>query len=194
MCIRDSFEASSLITRMTTDVTVLQNAINGGLRPLARAPIMLILGVGFSLAMNPRLALVFFVCAPVLGVALALILHKIAPMYGVLQRAVDALNNVVQEGLTAIRAVKAFVRGEYEEEKFEKANSALMQTSQKTFHYATLNLPAFQLCMYTSVSYTHLDVYKRQAVPQPTPVTTPFSLTVTMDSSSLSQVKSSGFL
>ena len=136
---------------MTTDVTVLQNAINGGLRPLARAPIMLILGVGFSLAMNPRLALVFFVCAPVLGVALALILHKIAPMYGVLQRAVDALNNVVQEGLTAIRAVKAFVRGEYEEEKFEKANSALMQTSQKTFHYATLNLPAFQLCMYTCV-------------------------------------------
>ena len=147
----DHFEASSLITRMTTDVTVLQNAINGGLRPLARAPIMLILGVGFSLAMNPRLALVFFVCAPVLGVALALILHKIAPMYGVLQRAVDALNNVVQEGLTAIRAVKAFVRGEYEEEKFEKANSALMQTSQKTFHYATLNLPAFQLCMYTCV-------------------------------------------
>lgn len=147
----DHFEASSLITRMTTDVTVLQNAINGGLRPLARAPIMLILGVGFSFAMNPRLALVFFVCAPVLGVALALILHKIAPMYGVLQRAVDALNNVVQEGLTAIRAVKAFVRGEYEEEKFEKANSALMQTSQKTFHYATLNLPVFQLCMYTCV-------------------------------------------
>ena len=147
----DHFEASSLITRMTTDVTVLQNAINGGLRPLARAPIMLILGVGFSFAMNPRLALVFFVCAPVLGVALALILRKIAPMYGVLQRAVDALNNVVQEGLTAIRAVKAFVRGEYEEEKFEKANSALMQTSQKTFHYATLNLPVFQLCMYTCV-------------------------------------------
>ena len=147
----DHFEASSLITRMTTDVTVLQNAINGGLRPLARAPIMLILGVGFSFAMNPRLALVFFVCAPVLGVALALILRKIAPMYGVLQRAVDALNNVVQEGLTAIRAVKAFVRGEYEEEKFEKANSALMQASQKTFHYATLNLPVFQLCMYTCV-------------------------------------------
>ena len=57
----------------------------------------------------------------------------------------------MQEGLTAIRAVKAFVRGEYEEEKFETANSALMQTSQKTFRYATLNLPAFQTCMYTCV-------------------------------------------
>ena len=147
----DHFAASSLITRMTTDVTVLQNAINGGLRPLSRAPIMLLLGVGFSFSMNPRLAVVFFVCAPVLAVALALILRKIAPMYGVLQRAVDALNNVVQEGLTAIRAVKAFVRGEYEEEKFETANSALMQTSQKTFRYATLNLPAFQTCMYTCV-------------------------------------------
>ena len=147
----DHFAASSLITRMTTDVTVLQNAINGGFRPLARAPMMLILGLGFSFAMNPRLAVVFFVCAPVLAVALALILRKIAPMYSVLQRAVDALNNVVQEGLTAIRAVKAFVRGEYVEEKFATANAALMQTSQKTFHYATLNLPAFQICMYTCV-------------------------------------------
>ena len=139
----DHFAASSLITRMTTDVTVLQNAINGGFRPLARAPMMLILGLGFSFAMNPRLAVVFLVCA--------LILRKIAPMYSVLQRAVDALNNVVQEGLTAIRAVKAFVRGEYVEEKFATANAALMQTSQKTFHYATLNLPAFQICMYTCV-------------------------------------------
>ena len=72
-------------------------------------------------------------------------------MYGILQRAVDALNNVVQEGLTAIRAVKAFVRGEYEEEKFEMVNARLMQTTQKTFHYATFNLPAFQVCMYACV-------------------------------------------
>ena len=72
-------------------------------------------------------------------------------MYGVLQKAVDRLNNVVQEGMTAIRAVKAFVRGEYEEERFQKVNTLLMDTSQKTFHYAVLNLPAFQLTMYTAV-------------------------------------------
>ena len=147
----DHFATSSLITRMTTDVTVLQNAINGGLRPLVRSPVMLLMGVGLSFSMNPRLSIVFFVCAPILALALILILRKVAPMYAVLQRAVDALNNVVQEGLTAIRAVKAFVRGEYEEEKFERVNAKLMQTSQRTFHFATFNLPAFQTCMYACV-------------------------------------------
>ena len=147
----DRFETSSLITRMTTDVTVLQNAINGGFRPLVRGPIMLIMGVALSFWMNPRLALVFVVCAPILGLILFCILRKVGPMYGVLQKAVDRLNNVVQEGMTAIRAVKAFVRGEYEEERFQKVNTLLMDTSQKTFHYAVLNLPAFQLTMYTAV-------------------------------------------
>ena len=108
----DRFETSSLVTRMTTDVTVLQNAINGGFRPLVRSPILLLLGIGLSFWMNPLLALIFVVCAPILGVMLLYIVHKIAPMYRWLQRAVDKLNNVVQEGLTGIRAVKAFVRGE----------------------------------------------------------------------------------
>ena len=147
----DHFETSSLVTRMTTDVTVLQNAINGGFRPLVRGPVMLIMGVALSFWMNPRLALVFLVGAPVLGVILFFILRKIAPMYGIMQKAVDRLNNVVQEALTAIRAVKAFVRGEYEEKKFDEVNTKLMDTTQKTFRYAVLNLPAFQLVMYTSV-------------------------------------------
>ena len=101
----DRFETSSLVTRMTTDVTVLQNAINGGFRPLVRSPILLLLGIGLSFWMNPLLALIFVVCAPILGVMLLYIVHKIAPMYRWLQRAVDKLNNVVQEGLTGIRAV-----------------------------------------------------------------------------------------
>lgn len=144
----DRFETSSLVTRMTTDVTVLQNAMNGGFRPLVRSPILLLLGIGLSFWMNPLLALVFVVCAPILGVILLYIVRKIAPMYRWLQRAVDKLNNVVQEGLTAIRAVKAFVRGEYEEEKFQEVNQTLTEQSRKTFHYAVLNLPAFQLIMY----------------------------------------------
>ena len=147
----DRFETSSLVTRMTTDVTVLQNAINGGLRPLMRAPIMLIMGLGLSFWMNARLALVFVVCTPVLGIILFFVVRKVAPMYSRLQKAMDGLNNVVQEGLTAIRAVKAFVRGEYEEEKFQAVNQELMSTSQRTFHFAVLNLPAFQLVMYTSI-------------------------------------------
>ena len=146
----DRFETSSLVTRMTTDVTVLQNAVNGGLRPMARAPVMLVLGVGLSFWMNAELALVFLVVTPVLGVILFCVVRKVSPLYAPLQRAVDRLNNVVQEGLTAIRAVKAFVRGAYEEEKFAAVNDELTATSQRTFHYAVLNLPAFQLTMYTA--------------------------------------------
>ncbi|WP_297195960.1 ABC transporter ATP-binding protein [uncultured Flavonifractor sp.] len=147
----DKFESSSLVTRMTTDVTVLQNAINGGLRPLVRSPVMLVMGLGLSFWMNARLALIFVVCAPILGLILFFVVRKVAPMYGRLQKAMDQLNNVVQEGLTAIRAVKAFVRGEYEEEKFRSVNEELMETSQRTFHFAVLNLPAFQFTMYTAI-------------------------------------------
>ncbi len=147
----DHFETSSLVTRMTTDVTVLQNAVNGGFRPLVRGPVMLVMGVALSFWMNPALALVFLVCAPLLGVVLFFIVRKIAPMYGPLQKAVDRLNSVVQEGLAAIRAVKAFVRDEYEEEKFRQVNESLMKTSQNTFRFAVLNLPAFQVVMYTAV-------------------------------------------
>ena len=108
----DHFEISSLITRMTTDVTVLQNAVIGGFRPMVRGPVMLVMGVALSFWMNPSLAVVFILCAPVLGVILFYIVHKIAPRYTLLQKAVDRLNGTVQEGLTAIRAVKAFVRRE----------------------------------------------------------------------------------
>ncbi len=147
----DHFETSSLITRMTTDVTVLQNAVNGGFRPLVRGPVMLIMGVALSFWMNARLALIFVVCAPVLGIILFFIVRKVAPMYGRLQRVVDRLNNTVQEGLTAIRAVKAFVRGSYEEEKFQCVNQELTDTSRRTFHFAVMNLPAFQLIMYVAI-------------------------------------------
>ena len=146
----DHFETSSLITRMTTDVTVLQNATNGGFRPLVRGPSMLVLGIALAFFMSPELSVVFFICTPVLGAVLFLVVRHIAPMYIRLQQAMDHLNNVVQECLTAIRAVKAFVRGEYEEEKFEAVNTELMQVSRSTFRTAVLNLPAFQLTMYAA--------------------------------------------
>ena len=147
----DHFDASSLVTRMTTDVTVLQNAINGGFRPLVRSPIMLVMGVGLSFCMNAELAVVFLVCAPILGVILFCIVRKVAPMYGLLQKAVDRLNNVVQENLTAIRAVKAFVREEAEEKRFQEVNTRLSDTSKETFRWAVLNLPSLQLTMYAAV-------------------------------------------
>lgn len=147
----DHFETASIITRLTTDVTVLQNAINGGFRPLIRGPVMLILGVALSFWMNPRLSLVFLVLSPVLSGLLFLIVRKIAPLYTRLQQAMDRLNNTVQETVTAIRAVKAFVREENRAEVFDEVNQNLTETSKKTFRTATLNMPAFQLVMYTAV-------------------------------------------
>ncbi len=147
----DHFETSSLMTRMTTDITVMQNAIINGLRPMTRGPVMLVLGLVLAVYMNAKLALVFLVCTPILGLILGFIVHKIAPMYGKLQKSMDKVNLVIQENLGAIRAVKAFVRGKYEEQVFETANETLMDRSQKTFHYAVLNLPAFQFTMYTAI-------------------------------------------
>ncbi len=147
----DHFVTSSLITRMTTDVNVLQNMIISGFRPITRGPSLLIMGIGLSFYMNPKLAFVFVVCTPILAVILFLIVRKVAPMYTRLQSIMDRLNQVVQEGLTAIRAVKAFVRDEYEEDKFDQVNRDMAKSSENTFHYAVLNLPAFQGVMYTTI-------------------------------------------
>lgn len=147
----DHFVTSSLITRMTTDVNVLQNMIISGFRPITRGPSLLIMGIGLSFYMNPKLAFVFVVCTPILAIILFLIVRKVAPMYTRLQSIMDRLNQVVQENLTAIRAVKAFVRDEYEEDKFEEVNRDMAKSSETTFHYAVLNLPAFQEIMYTTI-------------------------------------------
>ena len=147
----DHFSTSSLITRMTTDITVMQNAITGGLRPMVRGPVMLVMGLFLAFWMNAALALVFVICTPVLACILFFIVRRVAPLYGKLQVCMDRVNAAIQENLTAIRAVKAFVREEYEEEVFEKANRELADTSRTTFHFAVLNLPAFQLTMYTSI-------------------------------------------
>lgn len=147
----DHFVTSSLITRMTTDVNVLQNMIISGFRPITRGPSLLIMGIGLSFYMNPKLAFVFVVCTPILAIILFVIVRKVAPMYTRLQSIMDRLNQVVQENLIAIRAVKAFVRDEYEEDKFEEVNRDMAKSSETTFHYAVLNLPAFQGIMYTTI-------------------------------------------
>ena len=147
----DHFSSSSLVTRLTTDVTVMQTAISSGIRPLVRSPIMLIMGITLSFVLNRRLALVFVICAPILGLILALIVHRVGPLYNRQQNAIDHLNNRIQEGLTAIRAIKAFVREDYETEQFENVNQELMDISYNTSRHAVLNLPAFQMVMYTVI-------------------------------------------
>ena len=147
----DHFSSASLVTRMTTDATVLLNAINAGLRPFVRSPVMLAMGLGMAFLLSPKLTIVFLITTPILTILLALIVRKVGPLYGRQQSTVDHLNSRIQESLTAIRAIKAFVRGDYENEQFNAVNTELSDASTETFRYAVLNLPAFQTIMYTAI-------------------------------------------
>ena len=146
----DNYDASSLVTRMTTDITVIQNAIGNGFRPMVRGPVTLIVGLVYALVLSRPLATVFAIILPVLAIVLGVITYRVSPLYRQLQTSMDHLNGVVQEDLTAVRAVKAYVRAEHEESKFDTVNTELAHTATKTFGNAVLNLPVFQLSMYVA--------------------------------------------
>lgn len=146
----DEYETSSLVTRMTTDITVIQNAVGNGFRPMVRGPVNLVMGLVYAFALSRELAAVFAVILPMLAVVLGIITVRVSPLYRQLQTSMDHLNGVVQEDLTAVRAVKAYVRAEYECDKFDTVNTELAGTATKTFGTAVLNLPVFQLSMYVA--------------------------------------------
>ena len=147
----DKFSTSSLVTRLTSDVTLIQNAASNGIRPLIRAPLMMVTGMILSFLLNAKLALVFFVAAPTLGICLWLVIRKVRPLYTRMQSAIDLVNRMIQENLTAIRVVKAYVREDYEKVKFAQVNQELKSISEKSFRTAVLNMPAMQLVMYTTI-------------------------------------------
>lgn len=147
----DKFSTSSLVTRLTSDVTLIQNAVSNGIRPLIRAPLMMVIGMILSFLLNAKLALVFFVAAPTLGICLWLVIRKVRPLYTRMQSAIDLVNRMIQENLTAIRVVKAYVREDYEKMKFAQVNQELKSISEKSFRTAVLNMPAMQLVMYTTI-------------------------------------------
>lgn len=147
----DHFRTSSLVTRLTSDITNIQNAISSGMRPFGRSPVMLIAATSIVFSINARLALVFLVALPVLACLLIAIIINIRPLYSKMQYAIDIVNRTIQENLTAIRVVKAYVRGDYEIAKFEEANSELKNQSEKAFKTAVLNMPAMQYVMYSTI-------------------------------------------
>ena len=147
----DHFRSSSLVTRLTSDVTTIQNSLATGMRPGFRSPVMMLTAMVASFYINPKLALVFFVAAPVLGILLFLIISHVRPLYGVMQGAIDLVNRIIQENLTAIRVVKSYVRGDYEIRKFEQVNTNLRDTAQHAFGLAALNMPAMQFVMYSTI-------------------------------------------
>lgn len=147
----DRFRTSSLITRLTGDVTTIQNAVSTGIRPAFRAPVMMITSIVMSFFINAQLALVFLVAALLLGMLLFLIIRKVRPLYSKMQEAIDRVNRVIQENLTAIRVVKAYVREDHEIGKFTEGNDNLRETSEHAFRLAALNMPAMQLIMYATI-------------------------------------------
>ena len=110
----------------------------------------LIVGLVYALVLSRPLATVFAIILPVLAIVLGVITYRVSPLYRQLQTSMDHLNGVVQEDLTAVRAVKAYVRAEHEEAKFDAVNTELAHTATKTFGNAVLNLPVFQLSMYVA--------------------------------------------
>ena len=147
----DHFRVSSLVTRLTSDVTNIQNTVSTGMRPFCRGPVMLVAATAVAFSINRELAVVFLVALPVLACLLFLITMKVRPLYGTMQGAIDNVNRIIQENLTAVRVVKAYVRGDYEKAKFEEGNERLKEQSQQAFCLAVLNMPAMQFVMYGTI-------------------------------------------
>ena len=147
----DKFETSSLVTRMTTDVTNVQMAFMMIIRIAVRCPIMLICAWVLTFTINPRLALVFLVVIPILGLGLFFIMTGAHPIFERVFKRYDHLNNVVQENLLGIRVVKSFVREEHEKEKFGKVSQEIYMDFSKAEKLIAFNMPLMQLCVYACI-------------------------------------------
>ncbi len=147
----DHFKSESLITRLTSDVTTIQNSVSTGMRPAFRAPVMMVTALIVSFSINAKLAVVFLVASPVLGFLLYQIVKRVSPMYTKMQEALDQVNRVIQENLTAIRVVKAYVKEEYEIEKFSDVNQNWKSVSESAFRLTSMNMPAMQFVMYGTI-------------------------------------------
>lgn len=144
----DRFSASSLVTRMTTDVTNVQMAYMMIIRTVVRAPLMLIFSLIMGFIMGGRLALIFLFTIPVLGIGLGLVIKKTMPLFRKVFRKYDNLNNSVQENINGIRVVKSFVREEFEMKKFNEAAEDVCGDFTRAEKILALNNPMMQFCIY----------------------------------------------
>ena len=147
----DKFSTSSLVTRLTTDVTNVQMAFQMIIRILVRAPIMLIFALVMAFNINSKLALIFVFTMPILSVALFFIATKAHPYFEKVFKKYDVLNRVVGENLNAIRVVKSYNREDHEEQKFEEVNGRVYDLFKKAEKVVAFNGPAMQLTIYTCI-------------------------------------------
>ena len=143
----DNFSTGSLVTRLTNDITQVQNVTMMGLRMALRAPIMLIGAVVMAISLDSELAVVFCVSIPVLALALVLIMKNAFPRFDSLQKMYDRLNSNVEENATNVRVVKSFVREDYEREKFEQSNSLLYRAALRAIRLVIMDMPVMTLVM-----------------------------------------------
>lgn len=147
----EKFSTSSLVTRLTNDITNIQNVLSMGLRMLLRAPGMLIGGLIMAFLMNAKLALVFCVVIPVLIIALAFVMKTAFPRFDVMQTKIDGLNSRIQENITNQRVVKSFVRDDFEKETFDRANNELKDKTLRAMKVVILTMPIMTLAMNLTV-------------------------------------------
>lgn len=145
----DKFSTASIVTRLTTDVTNVQNAYMMIIRVAVRAPIMLICALVLAFNVNSSMAFIFLCIVPILAVGLFFIMSKAHPIFERVFKTYDKLNNVVQENLYGIRVVKSFVREDHENEKFGKISKSIFKDFSKAERLLAWNMPLMQFCVYT---------------------------------------------
>ncbi|NOU92100.1 ATP-binding cassette domain-containing protein [Paenibacillus sp. LMG 31456] len=148
----DTFKAGSLVTRLTNDVVQVQNVVLMTLRILVRAPLLVIGSLIMAITISPSLALVLAGVTPILLVVLITVIRKGFPLFSKVQKKLDSVNNVLQENLTGIRVVKAFVRADFENKRFGKSNEELMEIATKATRIVVLIMPLMMLIMNASIA------------------------------------------
>ena len=157
----DKFSSSSLVTRLTTDVTNVQNAFQMCIRIAVRVPLMFIFSFIMGFNINARLALIYLCILPVLLVFMIIVVAVVMPFFRKIFRKYDAMNNSVQENVSGIRVVKSFVREDYEKEKFSKVSQSVKQDFTKAEKIMALMSPVMMFCMYLAallVSYFGAEI------------------------------------
>ena len=147
----EKFSTGSLVTRLTNDITNMQNVISIGLRMLLRAPGMLIGGLIMAFVMNWRLAIVFCVVIPLLIIAIVLIMRVALPRFNIMQTKIDSLNSRIQENITNQRVVKSFVRDDFEKKTFDTANEDLKDNTLRAMKVVIMTIPIMTLAMNITV-------------------------------------------
>ena len=148
----DKFSTSSLVTRMTTDVTNIQMAYMMIVRVAFRSPVMMIVSLAMTYSINWQMGVIFTILVPILGVGLFIIFKKVDPIFNKVFKKYDALNESVQENIKGIRVVKSYVREDYEIDKFDKAAENVRADFTRGEKIIALNNPLMQFCMWTAIT------------------------------------------